>query len=73
MDYFAVTNTIPEHASEILRVNGVGNIEQYDIKKDKWRIADSGMCGIYTGDVEVEPISESRAKEIIKMWRRYVN
>lgn len=73
MEYLAVTNTIPEHASEILRVSSGGRIEQYDLKKDKWRIADGGMGGIYTGDVEVEPISESKAKKIIKMWRSHVD
>ena len=61
-NYVAVTN------GEILRIDKNGVIEQYDIDIKDWRIADNGMSGIYSGDIESEIITKSQADEIIKRW-----
>lgn len=57
-----------ETVADILRVDENGIIEQYDIKLKKWRPADRGMSGIYSGDIECTEISEAKADEIIKRW-----
>lgn len=69
MQYLAVTNSTPDKASRMLRVYANGTIEQYDVKLKKWRNADTGTSGIYTGDIEVEPISKEQAETIVKRWK----
>lgn len=68
MQYFAVTSSTPDKASKMLRVYTNGIVEQYDAKLKKWRDADAGVGGIYTGDIEVEAVSKSQAETIINGW-----
>lgn len=57
-----------ETTADILRVGESGIIEQYDAEAKEWRLADNGMSGIYSGDVEYSEISKEKADEIIKRW-----
>lgn len=68
MQYLAVTNSTPEKASKMLRVYESGKIEQYDVRSKRWKNADAGIGGIYTGDIEVEPVTRTQAESIIKGW-----
>ena len=65
---------IPEARScgELIRISDEGVIEQYDLKSEKWRDADSEMYDIYSGDVEYDQISEEEANMIIKNWLQHV-
>lgn len=67
--YIAVTNSTPKNCTDLLRIDESGVIEQYDLNGNEWREADSGMSGIYSGDIECEPINKAQADEIIQRWR----
>lgn len=66
--YIAVTNGEIINCTDLLRIDENGVITQYDVDAKEWRSADSGMSGIYSGDIESEPITEAQAIEIIKRW-----
>ena len=57
-----------ETSTELLRIIADGNIEQYDIKLQKWHSADSGMGGIYCGAIECRAITKEAADAIIARW-----
>ena len=59
-----------ETATELVRIDDEGGIEQYDEKLKKWRYADSGMSGIYCGAIECDTISKEKAEEIITEWKK---
>jgi hypothetical protein len=57
-----------ETTADLLRVDDSGTIEQYDIDLKMWRPADSGMSGIYSGDIECTEISKAEADKALKRW-----
>lgn len=72
-EYIAVTTGTLENCTDVLRISGNGIIEQYDIKTKKWRDADNGMSGIYSGDIECETIVKSECDTIIEKWLKNAN
>ena len=72
-NYIAVTNSTLEKCTALLRISGDGVIEQYDTKIKDWRSADNGMSGIYSGDIDCEPISKAEADEIMQRWQNNVD
>lgn len=68
--YVAITTGTLLSCTELLRIGESGVIEQYDAKTEKWQNADGGLSGIYSGNVESEPITESEAKEIMQRWAK---
>lgn len=72
-NYIAVTRNTILNCTDLLRVAESGVIEQYDEKSQKWRDADNGMSGIYSGEIECETITEKQAKEIMQRWAKNAN
>lgn len=68
--YIAVTTGELVNCTDMLRTDESGVIEQYDEKTKEWRSADSGMSGIYSGEIECEVITEKQAKEIMQRWAK---
>lgn len=71
--YIAVTNGAIINCTELLRIDESGVIEQYDAITKEWRIAENGMSGIYSGEIECETITEKQADEIKQRWANNVN
>lgn len=67
-NYLAVTNSTLENCAALLRVAENGAIEKYNTKGKEWQAA-YGMSGIYSGDIECEPINKAQADEIIQRWQ----
>lgn len=67
-NYIAVTNGAIANCTDLLRIAENGTIEQYDAKGREWRKADDGMSGIYSGEIECEPITAKQANEIMQRW-----
>ena len=72
-NYIAITNSTLINCTDLLRIDESGVIEQFDEIKNEWRSADSGMSGIYSGEIESEAITEAQAKEIMQRWVNNAN
>lgn len=57
----------PGRKPRLIRHRDDALIERYEYSSRKW-VNDSEMLQIYTGDIDVDPITEEEVKEVIERY-----